>query len=261
MRCPHCGDISLDDLTSCRRCAKPLSPSPGYAPLDMIPPPEVASPSFELPPSTLSTPTLPPQPVVVYANIFRRWLAALIDIPLLFFLALLAMILASLSAIAGGTLAGEVTPEVTAFAFGAAFVAAFAVSLAYHVLFWARRGQTPGKMVMGVQVVREVGDEIGYGRAVVRWIGYFCALLPLGLGFAPALFDPHRRGLHDFMAGTYVIRVDSRTPYQLFKELQEALQSARQETANALGRLEEIERGTQEKSPRRHEAEGVTEYD
>lgn len=245
MHCPHCGDISLDDVTSCRRCAKPLSPSSEDTPLDIIPPPEVASTSVELPPSTLPTLTLP-QPTVVYADLFRRGLAALIDIPLLFFLALLAMILASLSAIAGGSLAGGVTPDVTLFAFGAAIVAAFAVSLAYHVLFWARRGQTPGKMVMGVQVVREVGDEIGYGRAAVRWLGYICAMLPLGLGFVLALFDPRRRGLHDFLAGTYVIRVDSRTPYQLFKELQEALQSARQETNDALGRLEAIERGTRE---------------
>lgn len=248
MRCPHCGDINLDDLTSCRRCAKPLSPGPGYPPLDMIPPPEVASPSVELPPATLAAPTLP-QPAVVYAGLFRRGLAALIDIPLFFFLAVPAVILASLSAIAGGTLAGDVTPEVKFFAFGAAVVAAFAVSLAYHVLFWARRGQTPGKMLMGVQVVREVGDEIGYGRAVVRWVAYFCALLPLGLGFVPALFHPQRRGLHDFLAGTYVMRVDPRTPYQLFKELQEALQTARQETDDALGRLEAIERGTREEKP------------
>ncbi|MFQ5657472.1 MAG: RDD family protein [Candidatus Methylomirabilales bacterium] len=204
MRCPHCGYISFDGLTACRRCAKPLLPRRGYVPLNLAPP------SGPIPPSTAAPPTVS-RPSLVYADLFRRGLAVLIDTPLLFFLAVLAMVLASLTAIGGGTLAGNVTTEVTLLAFGAAFLAAFAVSLAFHVLCWVWGGQTPGKMLMGLQVVREDGNGIGYGRALLRWVGYLCAVLPLGLGFVVAFFHPRGRGLHDLLAGTCVTRTDSRT--------------------------------------------------
>ena len=46
----------------------------------------------------------------------------------------------------------------------------------------------------------------GYGRALLRWAGYWVAGLPLGLGFVPAFFTADRRGLHDWMSGTRVVR-------------------------------------------------------
>ncbi|MFQ5801360.1 MAG: RDD family protein [Candidatus Methylomirabilales bacterium] len=151
----------------------------------------------------------PSLPSFVYAGFGRRTLAILTDSLLLFVLTVLAMTLASLTAVGGGTVAGEVTRQVKLVASGAAVVAGFAVSLAYHVLCWGQGGQTPGKMLMGLQVVREDGEEIGYSRAFLRWVGYFGALLPLGIGFILVLFHPRRRGLHDLLAGTCVIRVGS----------------------------------------------------
>jgi len=62
-------------------------------------------------------------------------------------------------------------------------------------------------MLMGICVVGGEGKEIGYGRAFLRWVGYLFALLPLGAGFLMIAFHPRRRGLHDLLAGTYVIQV------------------------------------------------------
>lgn len=152
--------------------------------------------------------TLPAELRVVHAGLFRRILAALVDAPLLLLLTVLAMIAASLAAVGGGTVAGRMTPDVEVFAWGAAIAMIFVVSLAYHVVCWGYGGQTPGQMLMRVQVVGRGGEQIGYGRAFLRWVGCVLSLVPFGLGFLLVLFHPHRRGLHDLLAGTYVARVD-----------------------------------------------------
>ncbi len=207
MRCPHCGYVSFDGLSACRRCANPLPPGRRSA---AIPPPHIGpSVVHRLP---LSSGVVQEESGRVgHAGFFRRWVAFLIDAPLLFVLTVLAMTLTSLMAVGGGTVAGEVTLQVALLALGASLLAAFGVSLGYHVLCWGWGGQTPGKMLMGLQVVKENGEELGYGCALLRWVGYLCALLPLGLGFMVALFHPHGRGLHDLLAGTCVTRVDSGT--------------------------------------------------
>ena len=227
MHCIHCGYVSFDYLSACPRCGKSLPAIPRYAVASPVPSSQAepsAVPSLspsgvavqedieeEVDWSRLSLPAevrAASRPVLVYAGFFRRAIALLIDVPFLLLLTVLAMALASLAAVGGGTVAGDVTREVVLLASGAALAMILVVSLAYHAVCWGQGGQTPGKMLMRVKVVRWDGEEIGYGRAVLRWIGYFLALLPLGLGFLWVLFDSRRRGLHDILAGTCVIRVD-----------------------------------------------------
>ncbi len=76
---------------------------------------------------------------------------------------------------------------------------------AYVIVFVGGCGQTPGKMLLGIAVIRQDGDAPGYWRAVLRWIGSCLAALPLGLGFVPALFTAARRGFHDWISGTRVV--------------------------------------------------------
>lgn len=242
MRCLHCGYVSFDHLSACRRCAQPLSPSSGHAPVASIPSPDADIPSDprlltsgeegqegwgpledrfavggdvsedELDWNHLTLPSeLRPAspPPIVYGGLLRRAVAVLVDAPFLFVITVLGMSLAFLTALGGGTVAGEVTLQVELVAVGAALVAAGAVVLTYHVLCWGQWGQTPGKMLVGLAVVREDGAAIGYGRAFLRWMAYLLAALPLGLGLLVALFHPRRRGLHDLLAGTSVVRVDA----------------------------------------------------
>lgn len=76
----------------------------------------------------------------------------------------------------------------------------------YFIVFVGGCGQTPGKMLCGIAVVSRQRAAVGYGRAFLRWIGYGVALLPFGLGFLGVLFTAERRGLHDWIAGTRVVR-------------------------------------------------------
>ena len=77
----------------------------------------------------------------------------------------------------------------------------------YYVYFWGARGATPGKSLLGLTVVSDSGETpIGYGRALLRLVGYAASSLLLGLGFLLIAFSPDRRALHDRIAGTRVER-------------------------------------------------------
>jgi uncharacterized RDD family membrane protein YckC len=78
----------------------------------------------------------------------------------------------------------------------------------YLIAFTAAVGQTIGKMALGVRVTSN--DQPGELRptpqqALVRAAAMLVSVVPLGLGFLPALLGDDRRALHDRVAGTRVI--------------------------------------------------------
>jgi len=79
------------------------------------------------------------------------------------------------------------------------------VVVAYFIGLWAWRGQTLGQMAAHIKVVRQDGKPMDLGTAVLRFIGYVVCVLTLGIGFLMIAFDEQKRGLHDRLAGTYVI--------------------------------------------------------
>lgn len=79
----------------------------------------------------------------------------------------------------------------------------------YWVVFVGGCGQTPGKMTLDLAVISRDGSPIGYGRSACRWVGMAVAALPLGLGFLGLLATREKRGLHDLLAGTRVVRATS----------------------------------------------------
>ena len=82
----------------------------------------------------------------------------------------------------------------------------------YFVLFWAGAGQTPGMRIMGVRLITYEGRLPSVGRSFVRLVGLGLAIIPLFLGFVPALVDARRRALPDFLAGTVVLYGEADAP-------------------------------------------------
>lgn len=77
----------------------------------------------------------------------------------------------------------------------------------YGVLFIGLKGQTPGKRVLGIMVVNADGNVPGIGRAILREIiGKFVSAIALSLGYIWIGIDARKRGWHDYIGGTYVIR-------------------------------------------------------
>jgi uncharacterized RDD family membrane protein YckC len=78
------------------------------------------------------------------------------------------------------------------------------VRLLYDMGFWMLAGQTPGKRVMGVRVVRTDGQRLKWGNAIRREVGYWISSI-LFLGYLWVLVDNRRQGWHDKLGGTLVI--------------------------------------------------------
>lgn len=77
--------------------------------------------------------------------------------------------------------------------------------LAYEVILTAR-GQTLGKKVFGLKVVKADGSPPGFWIALLRQtIGYLVSNSIFDLGFLWVAFDSRNRAWHDFIAGTYVV--------------------------------------------------------
>ena len=81
------------------------------------------------------------------------------------------------------------------------------ITLAYFTLFLGSRGQTPGKMLFGLKVLRTDGSPVTYTQAFIRTVGYYLNhILTLEIGFLWVAIDRRKQGLHDKIAGTVEIR-------------------------------------------------------
>lgn len=90
---------------------------------------------------------------------------------------------------------------------GLSFTIEYLLPLVLTVFFWTKFRATPGKMLFGCEVVSlETGETIGIGRSLLRYVGYFVSSLPLCLGFIWVAFNQRKRGWHDYIAGTVVVR-------------------------------------------------------
>ena len=80
-----------------------------------------------------------------------------------------------------------------------------ALGAAYEVYFLSAHGATPGKMALGLRVIRVDGGPISpmlaLGRHFAMWISAFILMI----GYIMAAFDPEKRALHDRICETRVI--------------------------------------------------------
>jgi len=81
------------------------------------------------------------------------------------------------------------------------------LSLAIIVYFWNRYMSDPGKMLFKATIV----DATTYEKAtlkqyILRYLGYYISLLPLGLGFWWVIWDKKKQSWHDKIANTVVIK-------------------------------------------------------
>jgi uncharacterized RDD family membrane protein YckC len=61
-------------------------------------------------------------------------------------------------------------------------------------------------MIMQLRVVGNDQFSVGFNRASIRLSVWILSALPLLAGMLPALRDPERRGLHDRLSGTRVVK-------------------------------------------------------
>jgi len=66
---------------------------------------------------------------------------------------------------------------------------------------------TPGKAAIGIAVTDREGLRISWLRANGRYWAKILSSLPFGFGWLMAGFTRRKQALHDFMAGTLVVRI------------------------------------------------------
>lgn len=75
------------------------------------------------------------------------------------------------------------------------------------ILFWVYRQATPGKMLLSLRIQdANNGGGLSWGQSIGRYLSYFVATLPLGLGLIWVAFDKKKQGWHDKLAHTVVVK-------------------------------------------------------
>ncbi|MBL8115842.1 MAG: RDD family protein [Acidobacteria bacterium] len=131
---------------------------------------------------------------LVSAPLERRVLAKLVDA------ALVLGAVAVPSVVTGFLLA----PESRGGLVVAAMLAAGFGFLAYTIGFEYVRGQTPGKELLGIRVVRESGAAIGLGQAFVRQLPILLSIFFIDVFFAP--FTERKQRAFELLSKTRVVR-------------------------------------------------------
>lgn len=143
------------------------------------------------------------------AGIGSRFIAALADTLIIVLLQIIANLLLLL--IIGPSLgAGLEARDSRALSWAAALIGliAFGLLWGYYIFFemwW--NGQSPGKRLVGLRVIRSDGTPISLSEAIIRNLIRLVDFLPLyyGVGVITMFIDAQARRLGDLAAGTLVV--------------------------------------------------------
>ena len=107
-----------------------------------------------------------------------------------------------------GSIMGPTNPAQVSFpTMGLVTLLNFLIPLIYQTAFLYWRGQTIGKMALGIKVVTPEGAGLGLGKCIGRPLAEILSGCLLLIGYLMVLWDPEKRALHDRLAGTRVIKV------------------------------------------------------
>jgi len=141
---------------------------------------------------------------IVYAGFWRRAAAWILDTLITGVLGavLLDGVLVGVIAVASGQDPERVFKSLE----GAINLAFFVLSALYYAQFHSSRGgATPGKMAVGIKVLRPDGARISVARAVWRLFATSLSGLSLGIGYVMAAFTQRKQALHDMLCDTLVV--------------------------------------------------------
>jgi uncharacterized RDD family membrane protein YckC len=81
-----------------------------------------------------------------------------------------------------------------------------AIPALFFCWFWTHGGQTLGMVAWRLHLEAPDGGPPNWRRALLRFLAALLSLLPAGLGFIWALWDPERATWHDRISGTRMFR-------------------------------------------------------
>jgi uncharacterized RDD family membrane protein YckC len=202
--CSRCGAQNFAAAQSCQKCGGRLSG--GLAAMPLV----VSAPAYAAAPAVAYAAV----PTARYAGFWLRFLAHLIDHVILgivaaplFFILVLPVILRVANDAERNQ---EPSPEMIIAILSSVFiyvVLAFVGQWLYEALLTSSSWQgTVGKRVLQLKVTDELGNRIGFGRATGRFFAKILSSMFFCVGFIMVGLTDRKRGLHDMLASTLVMR-------------------------------------------------------
>jgi uncharacterized RDD family membrane protein YckC len=157
-----------------------------------------------------------------YVGFWPRVLASIIDFTLLFFImSFVGILVAGLVMILyWGNLFGNnataeqlisTIPTVILFVYLADFIVSVIVAFFYYMILWSKKQTTVGKMaIYAIIIDAKTGGKPTTGQFAGRYFALILSALPLGAGFIWVAFDEQKRGWHDMLAGTLVVKQNNK---------------------------------------------------
>src|ERR1041385_5207599 len=201
--CSKCGTRNTGTGQFCQQCGTTLLMDAAIQPV------QTSTPSYPAPPAYAFAPPSP------YGGFWVRLLAYIIDrivvgvvaTPLFFIMAM-----PTITRIVHEAEQNQdnPSPELVFSMLGAIstfIILAFVGQWLYEALLTASSWQgTVGKRVLRLKVTDEAGNRISFGRATGRFFAKILSQALLWIGFIMVAFTDRKRGLHDMIAGTLVMK-------------------------------------------------------
>ncbi len=158
------------------------------------------------PEHSVAEPSRPPMLEIHWGGFFRRSCAFVLDLIVILALSILMFFMCYVGYKVGLSAHGrKLTWEPSSsffFWFNCGWIF---LATAYFVIFHGLEGKTIGKWLLKLRVVGGEGSAVTYRRAFLRWLA-MVGFAPILLGFLWILWSREKRGWHDFLARTWVIR-------------------------------------------------------
>lgn len=166
--CSRCGTQISENVNFCQKCGNPLA-VPGN-----------------------------PPGILEYAGFWKRFLSSIIDAIIVNILGLvIGFMFGFMYGLTLGTAEGVEGPS---------FIMGLLISWIYYAgLESSPRQATYGKSAIGIIVTDLNGNRISFGKATARYFAKIISALLLLIGFLMIGFTEKKQGLHDIIAGCYVI--------------------------------------------------------
>lgn len=191
--CNQCGQAVNAAASFCTRCGGAVTPA------------GAAAPSVSVPPSAIRAGV---PAAAGYAGFWIRFLAVVIDAVILF--AVMTPIRLILHAPMGLMAASRhegFNPLMFLPFIGLSMLISVVLNWLYEAYFLSSERQaTLGKMALGIRVTDVRGQRLSFGQATLRHFAKWLSGLTFLIGYIIAAFTERKQALHDFLAGTVVLR-------------------------------------------------------
>lgn len=193
------------------------------------------------------------------AGIGSRFLAILVDTLIQVSLYVLLLVILLIAGVASTTGTNEWVRGLSNYLVAGLFIVLFMIQFGYFIIVEILSGgQSPGKSIMGLRVVKENGYPLTAVDSIIRNLIRIVDFMPLGygVGLLTMLLNDNAKRLGDYAVGTLVVRVGAPAKLADLNPRSRLTWTTPQSEFSGIGRLKEEEIELAESFLQRREIDG-----